>query len=206
MKLKWEMSVDRILPGEKNGTGMGAEEHIAEVRWHGRGGQGAVLGATILGRAAALYEGKYAMSFPSFGAERRGAPVMAFTRISSRPLRSRNLVQHPTILVVLDDTLFGAVKVTEGAEEGAHVLVNTRRPLAELSLPDSLRVSTLDATTIARETLGLPIVNTAMLGALVAATNLVGLDPLKRAIGDVLPERLVERNIAAAQAAYEGLK
>lgn len=164
------------------------------------------MAATILGRAAALYEGKYAMSFPSFGAERRGAPVAAFTRISDAPLRARNMIQHPTLLVVLDDTLFGVVKVTEGARKGAQLLVNTHKSPAELSLPESLRVVTLDATGIAREKLGVSIVNTAMLGAVVAATGLVSLDSLKRAIADVLPARLVEGNTAAAEAAYQGVR
>ena len=162
-----------------------------------------MLGATILGRAAALYEGKYAMSFPSFGAERRGAPVAAFTRISNRPIRNRNLIQHPTIVVVLDDTLFEVVEVTEGVRDGAQVLVNTRKSPTELSLPDSLMVPILDATAIAREKLGIPIVNTTMLGALVAATALVSLNSLRQAIADMLPARLVERNLLALQAGYE---
>jgi pyruvate ferredoxin oxidoreductase gamma subunit len=131
---------------------------------------------------------------------------MAFNRIAARPIRDRSMVYHPTLLVVLDDALFGVVKVAEGAVDGADVLVNTRKQASQLGLPDSLRVRTLDATSIARETMGVPIVNTAMLGALAAATGLIGIESLLRAIGDVLPERLVERNLAAAQAAYEAMR
>lgn len=165
-----------------------------------------MLGATILGTAAAIYEGKHALSFPSFGAERRGAPVVAFNRIAARPIRDRSMVYHPAVLLVLDDTLFGAVKVAEGAVDGAEALVNTRKSASELSLPDSLRVFVVDATGIAREVMGVPIVNTAMLGALAAATGLIGIESLKQAIRDVLPQRLVERNQAAAQTAYEALR
>jgi pyruvate ferredoxin oxidoreductase gamma subunit len=143
------------------------------------------------------------MSFPSFGAERRGAPVMAFTRISDHPLRGRNMIEHPTILVVLDDSLFNVWDVTEGVKDGAQVLVNTRKYPEEFSLPSSLKVPTLDATSIAMEKLGVPIVNTTMLGALAAVTGLVSLHSLKQAIADMLPKKLVERNIAAAEAGYE---
>ena len=185
---------------------MEAGRELTEVRWHGRGGQGAVLGATILGTAAAIYEGKHALSFPSFGAERRGAPVLAFNRIAVRPIRDRSMVYHPTVLLVLDDSLLGVVKVAEGAVDGADVLVNTRKSASQLGLSDWLRVHVLDATSIAREALGVPIVHTAMLGALAAATGLIGIESLVRAIGDVLPPRLVERNLAAAKAAYEAMR
>ena len=185
---------------------MSQTTHVEEVRWHGRGGQGAVLGASILGSAAALYEGKYAVSFPSFGAERRGAPVQAFTRIADRVIRSRSQIYHPTKIIVLDDTLIEVVNVTDGAPAGASILINTRKPASELSIPDYLGSVTLDASAIARDIIGVAIVNTTMLGALAGATNLVSLDSIKRAITDALPEKIAKRNIAAAEAAYQEVK
>jgi len=165
-----------------------------------------VLGASILGSAAALYEGKYAVSFPSFGAERRGAPVQAFTRISDQVIRTRSQIYHPTRIIVLDDTLFGVVDITNGARAGATVLVNTRRSISELAIPAGLKVILLDASAIAQEIIGVGIVNTTMLGALAGATDLVGLDAIKKAIADALPPKVAERNIAAAEAAYQEVK
>ena len=185
---------------------MSQNTHVEEVRWHGRGGQGAVLGASILGSAAALYEGKYAVSFPSFGAERRGAPVQAFTRIADHVIRSRSQIYHPTKIIVLDDTLLEVVNIIDGASAGAFILINTRKPASELSLPDYLKIVTLDALAIARDIIGVAIVNTTMLGALAGATNLVSLDAIKQAITNALPEKIAKRNIAAAEVAYQEVK
>ena len=183
---------------------MNQKERLEEVRWHGRGGQGAVLGASMLGSAVALYEGKYAVSFPSFGAERRGAPVQAFTRISDHAIRTRSQIYHPTTIIVLDDTLLDVIDITSGARDGAGILINTRKSRAQLGkIPDSLKVTAVDATEIAREKIGVAIVNTAMLGALAGATGLVSLDYIKKAIAGTLPEKVVDRNIAAAEAAYK---
>jgi len=180
--------------------------YLEEVRWHGRGGQGAVSGASILGRAAALYEGKYATSFPSFGAERRGAPVQAFTRIADYLIRSRSQIYHPTRVIVLDDSLLEVVNVTDGAPKGASILVNTRKPAGELGLSDELEVTVLDASAIAREIIGAVIVNTTMLGALAGVAGLVSIDAIKKAILDTLSPQIAERNAMAAEAAYREVK
>ncbi|MBL7126757.1 MAG: 2-oxoacid:acceptor oxidoreductase family protein [Dehalococcoidales bacterium] len=186
---------------------MNQKRRLEEVRWHGRGGQGAVLGASMLGSAVALYEGKHAVSFPSFGAERRGAPVQAFTRISDHAIRTRSQIYHPTIIIVLDDTLLDVVNITDGARDGANILVNTRKSADKLAgIPHSLNVTTVDATAIAREHIGVAIVNTAMLGALAGATDIVSLDSIKKAIAGTLPEKIVDRNIAAAEAAYQEVR
>jgi pyruvate ferredoxin oxidoreductase gamma subunit len=186
---------------------MNQKRALEEVRWHGRGGQGAVLGASMLGSAAALYEGKYAVSFPSFGAERRGAPVQAFTRISDQVIRTRSQIYHPTTIIVLDDTLLSVVNITAGAQDDASILINTHKSAEQLpEMPASLNITTVDATAIAREFIGVVIVNTAMLGALVGATGIVGLDSIKKAIAGTLPEKIVERNIAAAEAAYRKMR
>ena len=183
---------------------MNQKRHLEEVRWHGRGGQGAVLGASMLGSAAALYEGKYAVSFPSFGAERRGAPVQAFTRISVQAIRTRSQIYHPTTIIVLDDTLLDVVDITNGARDGTNILVNTRKSAEQLkNIPASLNIIAVDATAIAREHIGVAIVNTAMIGALAGATGMVSLDSIKKAIAGMLPEKIVDRNIKAAEAAYQ---
>jgi pyruvate ferredoxin oxidoreductase gamma subunit len=185
---------------------MSRDNGLEEVRWHGRGGQGAVLGASMLGSAAALYEGKHAVSFPSFGAERRGAPVQAFTRISGNPIRTRSQIYHPSRIIVLDDTLLDVVNITDGAPPGATLLVNTRKQPPELNIAHTLKVVAIDATAIAQELIGVAIVNTAMLGALAGATGLVSIESVRKAIADTLPEKVVERNIAAAEAACEKVK
>ena len=175
-----------------------------EIRWHGRGGQGAVTSADLLAKAA-IDEGKYAQAFPSFGPERRGAPVMAFDRISARePIRIRAEITEPDVVVVLDSTLLRIVNVTSGLKEKGALIINTRRPLEEVEseLGNKWRLAIIDATKIARELLGVPIVNTTMLGVLLRATGAVKLEslfePLKQRFG-----RLADRNINAMKKAFE---
>ncbi|HUU07912.1 MAG TPA: 2-oxoacid:acceptor oxidoreductase family protein [Dehalococcoidales bacterium] len=177
---------------------------LVEIRWHGRGGQGAVTSAELLARAA-IDEGKYAQAFPSFGPERRGAPVLSFVRVDSQqPIRNRAGIQEPDVVVVLDTTLLAITKITAGLKADGIVVINTRKPVAELRREFGINcpLATVDATTIAREVLGIPITNTTMLGALVKATGIVKLEsleePLKQRFG-----RLAERNIAAMKRAYQ---
>jgi len=177
---------------------------LVEIRWHGRGGQGAVTSAELVAQAA-ISEGKYAQAFPSFGPERRGAPVSAFVRIdSNKPIRVRAEIREPDVVVVLDPGLLSVMKVASGLKEGGIVVINTKKPLAqtreELGVKSSLAI--IDATAIAREILGVPIVNTTMVGALIRATGIVDLEsvvePLKHRFG-----RLAERNIEAMKKAYQ---
>jgi len=177
---------------------------LIEIRWHGRGGQGAVTSAELVAQAA-INEGKYAQAFPAFGAERRGAPVVAFVRINSNePIRIRAEITEPDVVVVLDPSLLRVVNVTSGFKANGMLVVNTKkRPeqiRQELSLNCSL--ATVDATKIARELLGVPIANTSMVGALLRATGVVKLEslvePLRQRFG-----RLAERNIDAMKKAYE---
>jgi pyruvate ferredoxin oxidoreductase gamma subunit len=177
---------------------------LIEIRWHGRGGQGAVTSTELLAQAA-INEGKYAQAFPAFGAERRGAPVVAFVRIdSSHPIRIRAEITEPDIVVVLDPSLLRVVKVASGLKSGGILVVNTPKEPADIGQEFGVKVplATVDATKIARELLGVPIVNTAMLGALLKAKGVVKLEsliePLKERFG-----RLAERNIDAMQRAYE---
>ncbi len=176
---------------------------MLQIRWHGRGGQGAVTAARIFGLAAALYAGWYAQSFPSFGTERRGAPVTAFTRLDDRPIRDRSQIYNPDYIVVLDATLLETTDVFAGLAPGGIVLINSSREVAGGRIPAGARVHYLDATHLAREVLGAPIVNTAMAGALAGLSGLLPAEAVARAIADVLPEGLATRNAAVARRAYK---
>ena len=177
---------------------------LIEIRWHGRGGQGAVTSAELVAQAA-ISEGKYAQAFPSFGPERRGAPVLAFVRISSQePIRIRAEIAQPDVVAVLDPGLLRIVNVASGLKTNGTVIVNTRKQAGQIRQEFGInwRLATIDATSIAREILGVPITNTTMVGALVRATGVVELEsllePLRNRFG-----RLAERNIKAMQKAYE---
>ena len=177
---------------------------LIEIRWHGRGGQGAVTSAELLARAA-ISEGKYAQAFPSFGPERRGAPVLAFVRISSQePIRVRAEITEPDVVVVLDPGLLSIVNVTSGLKANGVVVINTKKQAGQVRKEFGINsaIATVDATSIARELLGVPITNTTMVGAMVKASGVVGLEslvePLEHRFG-----RLAERNINAMKRAYE---
>jgi pyruvate ferredoxin oxidoreductase gamma subunit len=177
---------------------------LIEIRWHGRGGQGAVTSAELVAMAA-IAEGKYAQAFPSFGPERRGAPVLAFNRINaSGVIRVRAEVTEPDIVLVLDPGLLGVARVTAGLKDKGTLIINTKRTADSLSgeYGSKYRVVTVDATKIAYEVLGVPIVNTTMIGALLKATGVVGMDslmePIKHRFG-----RLAEKNVAAMKRACE---
>lgn len=187
-------------------TSGGAPREMHEIRWHGRGGQGAVTAAKILAEAA--YRGGFSgvASSPSFGSERRGAPVTASTRLSSSPIRLHAQVTEPDIVVVLDETLLGMGNATAGLKPGGTLLVNTARPPAEIPAPAGARVVTADvsaaATSAGLIVSGSPMVNTAILGAFAAATGLVGLPELEAVIRASFPPAAAEKNYRAAQIAH----
>jgi len=176
---------------------------MKEIRLHGRGGQGAVTSAELVAKAG-IDEGKYAQAFPSFGPERRGAPVMAFVRMSDSPIRTREKVYHPDIVVVLDSSLPFLINVSEGLHKDGIVILNTNMSESEVRETFGLdsRLAMVDANTIAREVLGLPITNTTMLGALLKASNIVGIEALEDAL-DRRFGRLSEKNKAAMYRALE---
>jgi len=180
------------------------KKQLVEIRWHGRGGQGAVTSTELVAQAA-INEGKFAQAFPSFGPERRGAPVSAFVRIDNKePIRVRAGITEPDVVVVLDPSLLHVVNVTSGLSKKGMLIVNTKKsPQAiESEFKVKQKLATIDATKIARELLGVPIVNTTMVGALIKATGVVKLEsliePLQHRFG-----RLAERNISAMKKAYE---
>ncbi|MFQ6121914.1 MAG: pyruvate ferredoxin oxidoreductase subunit gamma [Dehalococcoidales bacterium] len=177
---------------------------LVEIRWHGRGGQGSVTSAELVARAA-ISEGKYAQAFPSFGPERRGAPVLAFNRISStEPIRVRAEIEEPDVVVVLDPGLLRIVNVTSGLKDGGVVVVNTIKKATQIRKEFGINgtIATVDATRIAMELLGVPIVNTTMAGALIKATNIIKLESMNKPIEERFG-RLAERNLKAMERAYQ---
>ena len=175
---------------------------MIEIRFHGRGGQGAVTGVRMLSSAVHI-DGKYTQAIPQYGTERRGAPVVAFCRIADEHIKERDLVHEPDMVVVLDPLLGRSVNVTQGLKEGGLVLVNHSGTYMEAGLSGSFRVATVDATRIALETLGRPITNTAILGAFAKVTGLVNLASLEEAVRREFPERIVESNIRAMREAFK---
>jgi pyruvate ferredoxin oxidoreductase gamma subunit len=152
---------------------------MIEVRFHGRGGQGAVTSSEIVALAA-IGEGKYAQGFPSFGPERRGAPVVSFSRVDEKPIRLRSKIYQPDVAVVLDPSLLKIVDPSQGLKPGGLLIINTNKSIEQIrsQFGYKARLAVVDADRIAREELGLPITNTTMLGALVRGTGVVQLDSL----------------------------
>jgi len=175
---------------------------ILEVRWHGRGGLGAVTSAELVALAA-ISEGKYAQSFPSFGPERRGAPVLAFLRISNEFIKTRTIISEPDIVVVLDPTLLHAVDVVSGLKKNGKIIINSRKSPTELKSEFGYKwpVAAVNATRIAGETIGLPITNTAMIGALLKMTEAVKIDSMVEQLRERFGGRATG-NIEAMKRAY----
>ncbi len=175
---------------------------MLEIRFHGRGGQGAVTSAEILALAA-IGEGRYAQAFPSFGPERRGAPVVAFCRISDQPIKIRANIYEPDLAVVLDASLLKIVNVAAGLKPDG-ILITTSKDSAE-KVKDQLgiknQLAVVDAVKIAAEVLGLPITNTTMLGSLAKVQKVLEKEsfiaPLRERFG-----RIAEKNISAFERAY----
>jgi pyruvate ferredoxin oxidoreductase gamma subunit len=182
-----------------------------EIRIHGRGGQGVVTAAELLS-VAAFAEGREAQAFPSFGSERTGAPVVAFCRIDDRPIRSREPITEPDALIVQDPTLLHQVDLFAGLRPDGYVLLNTGRTLAELGLADwaaaldASHVVTVPASELAREHLGRPLPNAALLGAFAALTGVVSLKAVADAIHGRFSGPVAERNVAAATAAHDAVR
>lgn len=177
---------------------------MTEIRFHGRGGQGAVIASEIL--ASALFkEGKYVQTFPEFGVERRGAPVQAFLRFDDKNITLRCKVYTPDHVIILDSVLLKTQDVTQGLKPGGWILLNSDKEPREFSFPN-FRVATIDATGIAiKYRLGpktAPIVNTAVLGAFVRVTELGQIENIYQSIPEYVPVK-IEDNIKATKEAYE---
>jgi 2-oxoacid:acceptor oxidoreductase gamma subunit (pyruvate/2-ketoisovalerate family) len=177
---------------------------ITEVRWHGRGGQGSWTASEVLARTA-IYEGKYIQSFPEFGPERMGAPVTAFTRISTKPIRIHCAVYEPDVVVVLDPTLLKTVPVTSGINENGLIIINSTEEPAKVRKTlktERGKLWTIPATQIALKILGMPITNTAMLGTVARATELVSLETVEIILKERFRTDLAEKNLAVIKEAY----
>jgi pyruvate ferredoxin oxidoreductase gamma subunit len=180
---------------------------VFEVRIHGRGGQGVVTAAELLSVAAFL-EARHAQAFPSFGSERTGAPVVSFCRIDNRPIRTREPISEPDALIIVDATLLHQVDVFSGLKPDGWVLINTSKPFGELRIEelftrfDHHRFQSVAATELARDLLGRPLPNAALLGGFAALTDSVGLAAVTRAIAERFSGSVAEKNIAAAERTY----
>jgi pyruvate ferredoxin oxidoreductase gamma subunit len=175
---------------------------MIEIRIHGRGGQGNVAAAELLS-IAAFKDGKFAQAFPSFGAERIGAPVQAFVRIDDKKIRTREEVRTPNYLIIQDSFLIGAVPVLDGIKPDGLILVNSDEAPEDLNIKTTARVETIPATEIALEIIGRPIPNAIMIGAFCSITGLVSIDAVQEAIMEKFPGRVGENNVAALERAVE---
>ncbi|NLK08320.1 MAG: pyruvate synthase [Firmicutes bacterium] len=187
--------------------------NMLEIRWHGRGGQGAKTAALLLAEAAAA-AGKHVQAFPEYGPERMGAPVVSYNRISDTPITLHSAVLSPGYVAVLDPTFIGSIDFTAGMPENGALLVNTDTPALQLRerlglQNDSIKVYTIDATGISEANIGRPIPNTSMLGAMVAVAQVMELDDLLQDTERRLEKkfhdrpRLIQGNLAAITQAYK---
>jgi len=183
---------------------------IIEIRWHGRRGQGTVTAAKVLADTC-LSGGRHVQAFPEYGPERSGAPLRAYNRISSKPLRMHCPVLNPQVVGVVDSTLLDAVNVSEGAIENAIFVINTPKAPGEIkekfNPKPGQKVFTIDATKIALECIGRALPNASMLGAVCKVTGLVSLEHLledvKKSFGKKFSQKIIDGNIEATRRGYE---
>ena len=178
---------------------------MREIRLHGRGGQGAVLAAELM-VVAAFEDGKYGQAFPAFGGERRGAPVQAFVRVDTRPVRVRYRVNQPDQVIILDRTLPNMVDVLEGLKPEGLALIDSENIPAALHWSADARIYAVPATRIALEVFGQPFVNPAMLGAWAAATGEIRVDAIQHAYQHRFPGSLGEKNSRAVQMGFDFIR
>lgn len=185
---------------------------IVEVRWHGRGGQGAVTASMLLATSA-LAEDKYIQAFPEYGPERMGAPIQSFTRISDEPIKIHCHVTNPDMVIVLDPTLIGTVDITEGLPEEGFIIVNTIDEPAQIRKKLSLKgrkIFTIDASKLAQEEIGRPLPNTPMVGALIKATGLLRLENvinnIRKQFAGRFSQEVVDGNVRAIERAFQEVK
>ncbi|HEX9903141.1 MAG TPA: 2-oxoacid:acceptor oxidoreductase family protein [Acidobacteriota bacterium] len=188
-------------------------KEIIEIRWHGRAGQGVVTAAVVLADVLSMEKGLYNQAFPEFGAEKRGAPILAFNRISRKPIRTHSQVYEPDIVVVTDPTLLGLIDVKEGAKADALFLLNTSFDMAAVRRTldlGSRKVFALDAYAIAQAELGRSIPNVPLVAALVKITSLMDLDKfrenIKKSLSKKLRAEVVEQNLRTINRAFKEVK
>lgn len=189
---------------------------MTEILWHGRGGQGAFTAAKLLGAAYSLSEGQFALAFPSFGPERRGAPILAFTKLDSKQIGDRSQIKKADYVIYLDDTLFSPSAFNE-IKEGGKILINSKRAREDFlkvvstsSTTPEVRPSvgpvenigrsveqliTFDADSLALEILKMPVTNTVMLALIAKLSGVVSEAQLDAAIEEYMPEKIVAKNV-----------
>ena len=175
---------------------------MKEIRIHGRGGQGSVTAAELLA-VAAFADGRFSQAFPAFGVERRGAPVQAFTRIGDEPIRLRSQIYEPDYVIVQDATLLEVVDVAGGIKDEGMILINTEFSPDTFELDTKAKIVTVDATKVALEIIGIPIVNTVLLGAFAGATGEIRPESIENAVKERFPGKVGKKNAEAIQKAYE---
>jgi len=184
---------------------------ILEIRWHGRGGQGAKTGSTLLGEAI-VSMGRFVQAFPDYGPERMGAPMRAYNRISDEPIAIHCGVTAPDVVLVLDPTLLGKVDVTQGLPEDGTIIINTSKSPSEIRAKLNLKgrkLYTIDADRVSTETIGRSFPNTPMLGALIKATDVVPIQEMLESTRYRLTKKFrnkpeaIEGNIKAIERAYQ---
>jgi len=175
---------------------------MKKIRIHGRGGQGSVTAAELLA-IAAFEDGKYSQAFPSFGVERRGAPVTAFVRLDDKPIRLRSQIHRPDYVIVQDATLVDVVDVASGAKPDGIIMINTEKNADSFNIDTKASIKTIDATKIALEIIGKPIVNTTLIGAFAGITHEINPESVKKAIKERFPGKVGEKNAQAVQTAYD---
>ena len=182
---------------------------MIEIRFHGMGGQGAVMGALILAEAA-FNEGKYAQKIPVYGGMRRGGDVTVFLRLDDKPIRRTCGIYEPDALVILDPTLSAHSRITHGLKPGGTAVLNDTREPGEVDLGvEPGRIITVPASEISSEVFGaraIPITNTIILGAIAKATDWVSLESLKDPIMHTFPGRIGELNVGACKRGYDAVK
>jgi len=173
---------------------------LTEIRIHGRGGQGNVVAANLLAMSA-FETGRFGQAFPNFGAERRGAPVVAFVRIADQTILRRCQIQTPAFLIIQDEALMHIPGVTNGLLPGGKILLNSARPAAELSVPEETELIALSASSIAKQYLGRPVPNTALLAAFLSLTGLFPIDALIKVLAHKFSGDVLEHNTRLIHAA-----
>lgn len=183
---------------------------MTEILWHGRGGQGAFTAAKLLGASYSLSEGQFALAFPSFGPERRGAPILAFTKLDSKQIGDRSQIKKADFVIYLDDTLFSPAAFNE-IKEGGKILINTKKTVEELVRPSVEPVETIgrsvvipfDADSIALEILKMPVTNTVMLALLAKISGVVSEQKLIKAVEEYMPGKIAAKNVVLVQEVFK---
>ena len=179
---------------------------MIEIKWYARGGQGGFTSSKLLGLAAYEYSGQYAQAFPSFGPERRGAPVYGFTRIDSVPIRNHSQLYECDYAIVLDSTLMETIDVTKGIKPGGILFINTTKTPEELHLNTDARIICYDAASAAYEVMHNGIVNTAMMAVVAAYTGIADGESMARAVRNGMPAKLHDKNVKMVNYVYDQIR